>query len=945
MTAPIKQNSFAGGEVSPFLYGRTDQIKYETGLRTLRNMLAMRQGGVTNRPGTMYVDTTLNDGNQVRLIPFIFNETGNGQSYVLEFGNQYISFIQNGARLESSIPDPIPIYSGSVSYAIYDVATDGIGNNYISITENNLANALSNTSFWKPLYDWNNVTVYTTEYVRGMLGVNPTGFYFVCVTANFDKDPLTTAGASYWMQVASNYSSYQISSPYLQADLSTLQFSESADVMTITHKNYPPSELKRFGQTNWTLTPITFGAPVINIIFPVTEINPNPEGTAQAGNAFAYYITAVFPDGQESLASKGLVLNIASPSSSTPVNFYFIQSTLSPVTVSYYKIYRSSSKGEPGGFIASVVDIPTLLNLFVDNGIIPDFSNTPPIDPMLFTSSGNYPATVGFIQQRRGFGDTTNNPVGFWLSQPGYFSNFDIHTIPLDSDAIIASVAGSEVNSIQHLLELKFMLLLTAGAEIYVQGNGTGVVTPSAINAAAQSQYGCNQLRPLRIADTFIFNQALGNVIRDLRFDFVINGYNGNELTVFSSHLFEGFQIVDWDYQKIPDSIVWAVRDDGVLLGLTYLREQQMLAWHRHDFQNGVVENVCCIPENGNYATYLCINRVINHVTVRYIERMSSRIWSDVLNATYLDCFSSYSGTNMGSITMKLTAPGGVFDETSSAYQQQLILDASDNFFTSQMVGDQIFISDTDFVRNKGNTVDPENDSSSFALSVDGNQVRCTIISYVSSKEVRVTPNKIVSQTLQAIPVTTWARAVNKVTGLGYLIGQAVSVWADRTVVSSPNNRNISFQTTVASDGSIMLDKHYAVIYVGLPMTSDIETLDLETSFGETMIGRRKRQLKLSMQLLKTRTLFAGSENPDSNFDNTSNDPLFQLSELKMGINRQNYDQPPELITDQDWILEVTRWNRNGRIFIRNVDPTPLTILAVVPGGDSPSQNPGYTRV
>ena len=30
------------------------------------------------------------------------------------------------------------------------------------------------------------------------------------------------------------------------------------------------------------------------------------------------------------------------------------------------------------------------------------------------------------------------------------------------------------------------------------------------------------------------------------------------------------------------DSIYWAVRTDGTLLGMTYQREEDIIAWHRH---------------------------------------------------------------------------------------------------------------------------------------------------------------------------------------------------------------------------------------------------------------------------------------------------------------------------------------------------------------------------
>ena len=935
MSQPVSQKSFAGGEISPFLYGRTDQVKYETGLRTMRNMIALRQGGATNRPGTQFIDSALNGGNAIRFIPFIFNETGNGQSYVLEFGNQYIAFVQNGARIDGLTPNPIPLYDITVNYGLYQVAHDGSNVNYISIQGNNLGNNQLNTFFWAPLNDWNIATAYVArDYVRGMVGATPTGSYFRSLTNNTGIDPLSDDGTN-WLQVGNNNMAYTIVSPYLQSDLSTLQFAESADVVTITHPNYPPYELKRLGATNWTLTIVITQSPV-----PApTGFSANLGPTLPPLQSVTYIVTSVSSIGEESGPASAFYTFIVGnlPSDTLPFTFTWVAA----VGVSYYNVYKAPGASTFGGFIGS-----TQFTSFTDSGDIPDFSNTPPIVNPLFNSSDNYPSTVGFVQQRRGFANTNNNPLGFWLSHPGSFSNFDVRTVPIDSDSIFGSVAGQEVNSIQHLLELKFMLLLTAGAEIYVQGNGNGVVTPSSINAATQSQYGSNQIRPLRIADSVIFNQALGNTIRDLRFDFVINGYNGNELTIFSSHLFESFQIVDWDFQKIPDSIVWAVRNDGVLLALTYSREQQMLAWSRNDFENGFVENVCCIPENGNYATYLCIKRVINGNTVRYIERMSSRIWSDELNATYLDCFLQYNGTNQNpNLVMQLTTQSGPFDQTSSAYQQKLNLTSNSPYFTPDMVGDQIFLSDTDFVKNKGNMVDPENDGSSFALSVDGEQIRCTIVAFNNSTQVIITPNKNVPTEFQNTAIVTWARGVRTVTGLNHLIGQKISVWADRFVVASPKNVNVTFQVTVASDGSITLDKCYAVIYAGLPMTSDLETLDIETSAGETALSKRKRQLKLMMFLLKTRTLFAGTENPDSNFDNTTQDALFQLDELKTGINRQNYDQPPELITDQDWILEVTRWNRNGRIFVRGVDPVPLTILAVSPGGDYSVENPGYTRV
>lgn len=841
MSPPIKQVSFAGGEIAPFLYARTDNALYEKSLRTMRNHIAMRHGGATGRPGTQYVGTTLNGGNPVRLIPFIFNETGLGQSYVLEFGNQYISFYQNGGVVISAPSVP-----------------------------------------------------------------------------------------------------YKIVSPYLQADLATLQYAESADVITITHKNYPVYELKRFGATNWTITQVQFGAK--QALLTIDSV----VGTA-GSNTYLYIVTTVTANGDEGtqdFSSTAAAINVQAPQNN-PITLDWFGPTNPPfggfLPVSY-RIYRqqfgTGGAGGAFGFVGIVQapppNTPAIHATFVDSVQDPDFTNAPPLTSPFEKNMGpgNYPSVVGFSQQRRVFANTINNPLGFWESKPGVFYNFDIRINTPDDDPIIASIAGEEVNAIQHVLELKFALMLTAGAEIYIQGNGSGVVTPSAINASVQSQYGASPLKPLKVGDTLLFNQALGSFIRDFAFDFAIDGYRGNDITVFSSHLFEGHQIVDWAYQKIPDSIVWAVREDGVLLGLTYMREQQILAWHRHDFVNGFVEGVCSIPENGQYAVYLAIRRVINGSTVRYIERMSSRIWTDPLTATYLDCFAQYDGRNTQALDMELIAPGNNWSTGATAYQQALglkctLASADHAFFTPQMVGSQIFIQDALFVSSNGD---------------QGNQIRCTIQTFVDSADVIVTPNRAVPGNLQNIATTNWSLAVKTVTGLDYLNGQKVSVWADRFVVGSPLNSNVDNVYTV-SGGSITLDKCYAVIYVGLPMIQDLETLDLETNFGESIIASRKRTAKLNVYTYRTRGFFVGSENPDNNMDNTAGDLLFQLEEFKRGTSRQTYDEAVDLATDQDYVLFDSRWNKNGRLFIRNVDPIPVTILAISPGSESKAPSPFYNKV
>lgn len=866
----------------------------------------MRQGGVTGRPGTLYVGKALNGGNAVRLIPFIFNETGLGQSYVLEFGNQYIAFYQNGGNIVSSTK---------------------------TITNITQANPAFVTS---AAHGFSNGDIVTIETVIGMTQVNNAYFIIANVSTNaFSLKDLfgnavnsTTYGA--YVSGGTVSKIYIVPSPYAQADLATLNFAQSADVLTIVHPSYAPRELSRAGATSWSLANVVFGPSLftggVNTLIPA--------GGGAGTQTYSWMVTMVLANGDETNFSSAItqaLININQPSPSNPVSITWHNANPEPA---YYRIYRANVAGGVFSAYGYIGISPAGTRSFVDTITSPDFTETPPITSPFesLMGAGYYPSVVGFTQQRRVFSAWNNNPIGVAESKPGSFSNFDVHTgTTPDDDPIFYSIAGEEVNAITNVLELKFMLILTAGAEIYVQGNGSGVVTPSAINASTQSQYGCAPLRALKIGDILLFNQALGSFIRDFSFDFAIDGYRGNDISVFSSHLFEGYQIVDWAYQKTPDSIIWVVRSDGTLLSCTYVREQQVLAWARHDFTGGTVENICAIPENGEYAIYLSIKRVVNGQTFRYIEKISSRLWSDPINATYLDSYLGYNGMSTNaSPAMQLSPPVGGFLTGSTAYQQQIILSASAPYFTAAMVGDQIFLNDALFLSSKG---------------TKGNQVRLDIQAYTSTTQVTVTPSMAVPADLQTSQAAgTWSRAIATISGLSHLEGSEVSIWADRFVVGSPLNSQVSTVYTV-TNGIVILDKPYAIIYVGLPMIQDVETLDLEAYFGETMLAKRKRVSTLAAYLYNTRSFFCGGENPDRNLNNTDSNPLFELYEEKDGTGMTTYDEPPPLLTEQDYVIVPSRWNKSGRLFIRNVDPVPFSLLALSPRAEDSLPNSTYKRV
>ena len=358
----------------------------------------------------------------------------------------------------------------------------------------------------------------------------------------------------------------------------------------------------------------------------------------------------------------------------------------------------------------------------------------------------------------------------------------------------------------------------------------------------------------------------------------------------------------DWAFQQVPNSILWAVRSDGTLLGLTYLKEQQMLAWHKHDTEGGVFENVCTIPGSPEDDVYFVVQRVINGQTVKYIEKMVTRQISEIEDVAILDCHLSYDGRNTGVQTMTLSE----YNSGGWLYTSTVTITSSTSYFSSTEVGNEIHLTGS-----------------------DGTIIRLELTEYVSGTVMRGRPNKTVPAWMQSVAITNWTRAVDVVRGLWHLEGETVSIFADGFVVANPNNE--AYTTVTVTSGSITLDDCYGVIYIGIPITADIETLNIDNPSGETIADKKQIINKVALFVEASRGIWVGSEPPTDEDD----DFLGGLNEVKVREN-ESYDSPVELKTEVVDVDIQSHWNSNGRVFIRQTDPVPLTVLAVFPAGEIP---------
>lgn len=843
----IPQRSMSGGELAPSLHARVDQSKYATGLRTLRNFFIMRHGGVANRPGTRLVCEVKDSTKRVRIIRWVFNTE---QTYTLEWGHLYMRPLRNGAQ----ILETAKVITG-ITQAAQAVVTS-------------------------VAHGFNNGDEVVIDDVVGMTELNGRNFKVSDKTANdfkikyMDGTYVNSTGFGAYTSGGTASRVYEIVTTYEEDELPDMTFYQSADVMTILHPLHAPAKLSRIDHDDWVLADYTF-AP--------DQAAPTNLLSDAAGAGFKYVVTAINSETrEESLASTE---EDATTQTSTL--------TWTPASgATEYNVYKAING--VFGFIGLAEGTS-----FKDATIEPDTTVTPPKARNPFNAASEYPSCGTYYQQRLMFGNSLNHPTRIWGSRTGKFNNFTKSTpSSQDDDAIDFDLDSREVNSIKWMLDLGVLLVGTAGGEWSINGDASGTLLPTAINARQNGYNGSSSLQPLIIGGNALYVQGRGSVVRDLGFRFEEQQYRGNDLTIFSSHLFDGHSLVDCSYQQIPHSIAWYARDDGVLLGLTYIRDHQLWGWHRHDFGSGLVENVCSVSEGEEDALYVVVNRTIDGRAVRFIERMETRQVNDIVDSLFLDCALTYDGRNDDdSHTMTLSG-GTAWDEN-----ENLTLTSSAAFFSADDVGNAIHLT-----------------------SEDGTLVMCEIISYTSATVVTVRPDREVPVDLRSAATASWSRAVDQLVNLWHLEGETVGVFADGYVVGSPNNADVVPITV--TNGSITLDRPYAVISVGLPYISDIYTLDIDTVQGETLINKKKLVTKVLLYVEATRGIFCGRVPPTDDAD----DPLEGLEELKIRAD-EGYDEPVALKSGVVGVKIKSNWDDNGRVFIRQVDPLPLTVLAIVPSG------------
>lgn len=566
--------SFARGEISPEALARVDLAQVQTGLQICRNFIVLPHGPIRNRAGTIFCGIVKNSASLTRVIRFSYN---NQQTFCIELGAGYFRFYTTAEVLLYGTP---AAYDNAIAYTPGQLVTSG-------------------------------------------------GSAWYCIAPTTGNAP---PNATYWYQQPAN-GALEVPNPYLAADLADIHYVQSADVMTLTHPNYPPAALSRVSATMWTYGVLPFA--------PSTVPPSGVTATATTGSGsvtYTYVVTTLDSNGfQESLQSA--TASCTNDLTTSPnLNTVTWSAAVGETANTRYNVYKLSN-----GLYTYIGQAGTT-HSFVDQNIVGDATQSPPLLDDPFTGPGTYPAEASYSQQRKFFAASTSLPQQTWATRSATEGNLTYSIPSQDDDRLSFRIDARDANAIRHIVPMAVgCVILTASSEWLLQSTTGGALTPSTLLVQPQTYIGANNVQPVVVTRSILYPAARGGRIRELIYQWQVSGYVSNDLCILASHLFDYNTILDLAFVKAPYPILWAVSSTGDLLGLTYVPEQQVAGWHRHDTAGGIIESICTVEEGQEDVLYMVVNRTINSQQVRYIECFHTRDFVNLQDAYFVDCGATFT--------------------------------------------------------------------------------------------------------------------------------------------------------------------------------------------------------------------------------------------------------------------------------------------------------------
>ena len=910
----IKTN-WTAGEISKDLFGRVDITKYANGAETLENFIVQPHGGITRRPGTRFVKEVKTSSAKTRLIPFEFSTT---QAYVIEFGNLYVRFYKDqGSILESTV-------NISAATRANPCVVTASSHGYENGDEIYIASVVGMTQLNGKYYKVKNKTTNTVE------------------LTDIDDTNINSSGYTAYSSAGTTARVYTVTTTYQTADLFDLQFAQSADVLYIAHPSYTPRKLTRTAHTTWTISDITFtDGPYQDENITTTTLTPShTSGSSRTITASA--TTGINGGDGFQTTDVGRLISVGHQAAEWATSTAYALGDVKRNSGNVYECIKagtSAGSGGPSGEGDEIVDNGATWKFLRDGGIqwgyctVTARTNTTVVTVTVNATFGGtsaeskwrlgawsdttgFPAAVAFYEQRLFWAGSTEQPQTLWGSKSGDYENHTPGT--LDDDPVIYTLATDQVNVIKWLSPGKVMAIGTVGGEFIISGSTTAdALTPTNVRVVREGTRGSASHTPIRIDNVVIFIQRQQRKIREFVYQFDSDSFQSPDLTILSNQVAKG-GITEIAYQQEPSTIIWGVKADGQLIGMTYLRDQQVVAWHRHKLGGTSGSCTVTVTDYSNIAvgTTLIFTKSDGSTVTYTSEAAGGTAPSDTdygwrpneSNDTSAD--NIYSRIEASKATTGLTTSNPAANvltitETTRAGAGPLTVVSSDT--TRLATTDQAIPIVESLAIIPSSTTGEEEVWMTVQRTINGTTRR-----YVEFLENQFDVDEDQTKAdafFVDCGLTYSGSSASSITGMDHLEGEAVTLLGDGSVYTK---RNIS--SGAVSDVLPAIVKGH----VGLAQQCKMKTLRPEAGGDDgTAQSKTKRDFEVTLRFIST---LGGQIGPD-----TSN-----LDEIIFRTGSDPMDSSPPLFTGDKKVNIRGGWDTDGQMLYLNDEPLPVHITALI---------------
>ena len=950
------KNSFVRGELSPELYGRTDIDSYNKALKTALNVVISPSGSLFKRNGLQFLGPCKTHTGEPPFL-YVFRYSRD-DTYLLEFGHLYMRPYRNDRHVFhpphklveiERVPVADSQHRTRIRFKAADIASKTV------IFNNGQQYYLTNTQ--DSIFDGLWVEVEKTNTTDGYLKHAQTGKYM--------DDPTFKKGT------VSLNAPVELITPYTLDDCRDLSLNQNGNQITICHNRHNPRILTRQAHASWQLSNMVFGLSQNHPSAPSLTNRATGSGIAQFLNkTYSYVITATNANtGEESIA--GPTGSVTSDNRGAKVYMTWSAPADGEANIDYYSVYKNNN-----GLYGWIGNAGA--RNFLDENIKPDMSLTPPKYYNPF-ANGNYPAISSYYQRRQVFAGTKTHPDTVYYSKTNLYQNFFRSTPRQSDDSIEAQLPSNGRNTIRGLISAEDLIVFTDSNEWIVNsGQDTGFSLKT-MHQTISSDYGISLIKPVRFQEYILFVPESENTVYSygISESTTKNVYQGEDLSVFSSHLFKHDSIIDFALarKQAGAAQIAAVRADGECPVLSFNQAQKIIGWTRWTTK-GNFKRAAAIRPNRNSLVeelYFVVERRIQGKPAYYIERTRE----DNSSSNPADQFFLDSGLALES---QFAAPiTKIVDHTDN---MTIYADYEEGFLRN---GDLVLIDEIQWqasVDKLFNETQPEflnNNKYLINISSTGEIVLLDEDVFegtdLSIPRERIKTTLTIESSLKfkagdvlyffEVPyskVKTGSYAIEKVESLSNIKVKITLLWDTRDIGTGISGKTFKFRRVVTfnkeviwkqggrivketdsinrlwhlegetlmglGDGNVMenlkvekgkikLPKKFGKFAAGYRYNADIETLALEDPSGRNLIqGKKKRVPKVRITMADTRGLLVGPNQKK----------LVAIKERQF----ERYGEPTRLYTGGRNFYIPSDWLGNGQVFIRQAYPLPMNVQAIV---------------